>query len=242
MNRKMFFIYMFIALVFCISAVISPANAVMLVSEEMEISIGKDVAEQAEKEFGGVSTDKELNARVEVVGKKIAAVSERKKIPYSFKVLNTKELNAFACPGGPVYITKGLLQKLNTDDELAFVLGHEVAHISLQHGRKAINKGLMAQTLASILLSGKSETIQQGVGIAWTIIDRGYSREQEYDSDEKGALYAIKAGFKGSGAVDALTVLQKESGGSGKQSGLNKILSTHPPIQTRIDRVKKFAE
>jgi predicted Zn-dependent protease len=210
----------------------------MLVSEKTEISICQDVAKQAEQEYGGVCTDEKLNARVESVGKKLVAVCDRKKIPYTFKILNTKELNAFACPGGPVYITRALLDKLKTDDELAFVLGHEVGHVSKQHSRKAINKALMANMLATALFSNKDKVVQQGAGIAWTIIDRGHSREQEYEADKCGATYAMKAGFKGAGAVDALTVIQKEAGGEGKQSGLNKLLSTHPPTPDRINRVK----
>jgi predicted Zn-dependent protease len=240
MNRRVSFALLFVLALFISSfGMVERADAIMLVSEKMEISIGKDVAQQAEKEYGGVSTDANLNARVESIGRKLVESSDRKKLPYTFKVLNSKEYNAFACPGGPVYITKGLLDKLTTDDQLAFVLGHEISHIAKQHGRKAINKALMVNVLGSIFLSNQSEALQQGIGIAYTLISNGYSREQEYEADRFGTTYAMRAGYKGTGAVEALKVLMSATGDTGKASGLRKHFSTHPPTLDRIDRITK---
>ncbi|MCD5401441.1 M48 family metalloprotease, partial [candidate division NPL-UPA2 bacterium] len=116
----------------------------IIYTREQEIALGQAVARRVEEEYGIV--EGERARRVERIGRKVAFVSSRKALPYSFRVLDREDLNALALPGGPVYITKALVDELN-DDELAAVLGHEVAHITARHGVKR----LQAHRLSTLL-------------------------------------------------------------------------------------------
>lgn len=209
-----------------------PAQAVMVVSRADEVKIGKQVAAQSIKDYGGLSNDPVLTARVARVGRKVAAMSPRKDVTYTYKVLNSDVINAFAAPGGPVMITKKLAQLLNTDSELAFVLAHETGHIAAQHGRKAINQAMISQGLASILLRKSGSAVQTGVNVTYTLFTRGYSRDQEYQADTYGVQLMTKAGYNTEGAVEALAKL-----GLKKSAGVNKYFATHPDTPDRIDRV-----
>lgn len=213
-----------------------PANAIMLVTKAQEVSIGKRVEAEMIKQSGGLSTDRAMNQRVARIGKKVAAVSPRQDVTYTYKVVNSNDINAFAAPGGPVVITKRLAKMLTTDGELAFVLGHETGHIAAQHGRKAINQALIAQGLASILLKNSGQAAQVGANVMYTLYSRGYSREQEYQADSYGYELMTKAGYSADEAVKALAKL-----GIKRSSGVNKYLATHPDIPDRIDRMAQMA-
>lgn len=225
----------FLAAVLAMGAV-SQAHAVMLVSRSQEVSIGKQVEESVIKEYGGLSTDKAVVERVERIGKKVAEQSPRQDVTYTYKVLNSDVINAFAAPGGPVLITKALARMLSTDDELAFVLAHETGHIAAQHGREAINRALLAQGIASLLFRRASETARIGASVVYTLYDRGYSRSQEYQADAHGVQIMRDSGHNPEGAVVALAKL-----GMKRASGLDKYLATHPDIPDRIDRVAQMS-
>ncbi|PJB62626.1 MAG: hypothetical protein CO096_24820 [Armatimonadetes bacterium CG_4_9_14_3_um_filter_66_14] len=212
-----------------------PARALMVVSEKEEIQVGKEVAANAEKQYGGVLHDPQRQARLDRLARQVVQFRQRKNIPYEFKVLNNdKEINAFACPGGPTYITKKLLDMCDTDGKLAFIMGHEVSHTELQHGRKAINKGVLANAGFSILFGKSSQAVQLGVGIAWNIVDSGYSRDQEREADASGVRFMVKAGYDPYEAVHALQML-----GGGNLSGLSKYFASHPATPERIQLVKQ---
>lgn len=210
----------------------------MLISEEMEIEIGKQVAKQAESEYGGVIFNHPRGKVFGEIGEKLAKQSVRKKIPYSFKVLaEAKILNAFACPGGPIYITQALLNKLDNEAELAFVLGHEIAHIDQQHSRKAINKALIVQLGGAIIFKGSSEDIKLAAGIGWNLLNRGYSRSDEKESDMIGVRFVAKGGYHPRGAIQAL-----EKIGGERYRGLAKYLVTHPSTPDRIAAIRRQIE
>jgi predicted Zn-dependent protease len=208
------------------------ARAVMLISKDDEVKIGKQVEQESIKQYGGLSTDQALIQRVARVGKTVAVRSPRQDVTYTYKVLNSNIINAFAAPGGPILITKKLVKMLPTDDELAFVLAHETGHVTAQHGRKAINQALMAQGAFSLLLGKSSQAAKVGVNIMYTLYDRGYSREQEYQADSYGAEFMKAAGYNPEGAIKALAKL-----GMDRQKGVNKYLATHPDIPDRITRI-----
>jgi len=219
-----------------ILGIVDEASAVMLVSRADEVKIGKRVEQETIKEYGGVSTDAVLNERVERVGKLVAAVSPRKDVTYTYKVVNSDVVNAFAAPGGPVVITKKLAQMLSADDELAFVLAHETGHIAAQHGRKAINRAILASGVAYLLFRKSGESVQTGVNVMYTLYDRGYSRDQEYEADSYGVTLARAAGFNNEGAISALAKL-----GLKRAKGVDKYFATHPDTPDRINRVAQLA-
>lgn len=228
-----------IALVICFAAVGAlevPSEALMLVSRKTEISIGKQVQDDAIVYYGGLSVDKRLNERIARVGATIAAVAPRKDVTYTYKVLNSYILNAFSAPGGPVLITRKLAQILTTDDELAFVLAHETGHTVAQHVRNAMNRNMIAQGLAFVLFSGAGTAVQAGVDAGYTLYDRGFSRNQEYEADAWGVKLMMQAGYNPEAAITALAKL-----GMDRSHGLNRYLATHPDIPRRIDRIGKIA-
>lgn len=208
----------------------------MVVSRADEVKIGKQVEAQSIKDYGGLVNDPAMTARVARVGKKVAAVSPRKDVTYTYKVLNSDVINAFSAPGGPVLITKKLVALLSTDAQLAFVLAHETGHIAAQHGRKAINQAMISQGLSSLFLSKAGSVVRTGVGVSYTLLTRGYSRDQEYQADTYGVQLMTKAGYNAEGAVEALAKL-----GLKKSTGVNKYFATHPDTPDRIDRVASQA-
>lgn len=223
-------------LILLLSAMVSiPTEAVMLVSKAEEVSIGKQVQKKVISEYGGLYNNPAMAARVQKIGAKVAAVSTRKDITYTYSVVNSNVINAFAAPGGPVMITKALVNLLTSDNELAFVLSHETGHVAAQHGREAINRQLIAQGVLGLVFGKSSGTVQQGVGITYTLYERGYSRTQEYQADSYGVKFMKAAGYNTDGAISALAKL-----GIKRSSGVNKYLATHPDIPDRIDRVAKM--
>ncbi len=216
-------------------AFVTNAQAIMLVSVSEEKRIGKQVEQNAIKEYGGLSNDPQVVNRVRSIGADVAKVAPRKGIEYTYKVLNSNEVNAFACPGGPVLITKRLATMLETDDELAFVLAHETGHIVAQHGRKAINQAYITAGLAAIFLKDANNSIQTAIGVMYTLWDRGYSRSQEYQADHYGVEIMGKAGYDTEGAVAALARL-----GMKRQNDIVKYFSTHPDTPDRVDKVAQL--
>lgn len=212
-----------------------PSEAVMLVSRSQEVAIGRQVYQQAVQQYG-LSNDQWAIDRVKRVGARVAAASPRRDVTYSYTVLGSNVINAFAAPGGPVMITDDLVRLLRTDDELAFVLAHETGHIAAQHGRKAINESLIAQGLFSLLFGGSSEVVSTGISIMYTLYNRGYSRDQEYQADSYGLQLMRQAGYNQEGAVKALAKL-----GMRRASGINRYFATHPDVPDRINRVASSA-
>ena len=225
MLRRLWFVPLLICLV-------QPASALMLISEKMEIAIGGKLAKEIRAKYGVVTAHPRLSA-LQKVGNKLIKLSKRKGIPYSFEILSVKELNAFACPGGPIFITKGLLEIVETEAQLSAVLSHEFVHIEREHGRKAINNALITNILAAILLKDANKTIRAGVEIGWTLIELGYSRSDEKEADADGLRYQVQTGHNPYGMIELFKLL-----GGEEHKGLVKYLSTHPSTPERIKAIE----
>lgn len=209
-----------------------PAEAAIISTKE-EISIGRSVAKDLEKQYGLVS-DQELQDRVARIGAKIAAVSDRKDLTYSFKVLNSKDVNALALPGGFIYVFKGLVDYMPSDEELAGVLSHEVGHVVKRHTVKQMEKSLVAQVLFGVLFGDRGVLLQN---LAYNAIMAGYSRSDERDADQVGFYQAVKAGYN---PYSMLMTLQKLDDLDKK--GSYGIFSTHPEPEARVGLVKGYIE
>ncbi len=208
---------------------------IILISRDQEIEIGKQVAAELEHEYG-VWDDPEQTRRIERIGRSLVAVCEGKDMPYTFKILNErKELNAFTAPGGFIYITRALLEALESDDEIAFVLGHEIGHVTGDHIRKQLSQALVGSLVLDILTGGASRLVQIGTDIMFTLYQRGYSRQHERDADTRGVRYMKAAGYN---PVAAITALRKL--GSERYRGLIKWFGTHPDIPSRIQRIAQM--
>ncbi|MCS7186819.1 MAG: M48 family metalloprotease [Armatimonadetes bacterium] len=207
----------------------------ILIGRDQEIEIGKEVAAQLEREYG-VWDDPEQTRRIERIGKSLVAVCERKDMPYTFKILNErKELNAMAAPGGFIYITRALLEALDNDDEVAFVLGHEIGHVAGDHIRKQLSQAIAASILLDILTARSSQLIRIGSDIMFSLYQSGYSRQHERDADTRGVRYMKAAGYNPTAAITALRKL-----GTERYKGLVRWFGTHPDIPSRIQRIAEM--
>ncbi|MDD5116044.1 MAG: M48 family metallopeptidase [Candidatus Omnitrophica bacterium] len=205
------------------------------IDTKSEVALGNDMAKEISRETKLVS-DPGMQKRLEEIGSRVAAVSDRKDVNYRFSIVDEKEFNAFAIPGGGVYVNRGLLEAAN-DDELAAVVGHEVGHIAARHSVKRLQAVLGYQLLSSIALgvSGKGKVIQ-AVDVVFSVVSLGYSRKDEYLADRLGVRYARAAGFDPHGMVTFFQKLKQESK-SGRYVPV--FLSSHPPIDERIKEAGK---
>ncbi len=185
---------------------------------------GLFITDQAEYQLGRATAikilsqipqhrDPALRDYVTRVGRAVAARSERPNLPYQFFVLEQKEANAFAAPGGFVFVTTGALRLMTNEAQLAGVLGHEVGHVARKHSVQAIRKALIAQGVASAVLDpDSSQLVQLAANIAATIILKGFDRDAELEADAIGAAYALNAGYDPRELGDFLDTLALKSG------------------------------
>jgi len=147
------------------------------------------------QQFGGVYNDPELSAYVTRVGGKVAANSELSDQPWKFTVLNSHIPNAFALPGGYVYVTRGLLTIMNSEDELAGVLGHEIGHVTARHSAKRYSNAMLVGVGSGIpSASTDNKILQQAASVGGALFLSSYSRKQEYQSDDLGIRYINRTG------------------------------------------------
>lgn len=221
-------------LICCFTALgMSQSAEAGMISLEQEIEMGRATAQQLEAQYG-LSQDYALQERVNRVGQRLAAVSGRNDITYSFKVLNSNEVNALACPGGFIYVFRGLLDYMPSDTELAGVLGHEVGHVAKKHTVHAIEKQMWTTLLLAVATKG------QGLGLvqaAQQALFAGYSRTDERGADKESVRNCIDAGFNPYAMLITLHKLDElAKQGGGANYGL---FSSHPEPEERVKRVMK---
>jgi len=204
-----------------------PAAEAFLISTQQEIELGKGVAQDLEKKYGLVN-DPELQARVTRIGKSIAAVSDRKDMPYTFKVLNSKEVNALAVPGGYIYLFKGLVDYMPSDNELAGIIGHEVGHIVKKHTVVQIERSMAVGIIFSVLFgSSNSAILGDLIGSA---LMSGYSREAEREADTLGVVHTMRAGYNPYSLLIGMEKLEALSGNKADYG----LFSSHPDSAARV--------
>lgn len=209
------------------------ATAIDIFTRGSEITLGKRVAREIESQIP-LWEDQAQLSRVRRIAMSILSVCDRKDMPYEFKILNLDEPNAMALPGGFIYLTRGLLETVTSDDELAFVIAHEVGHVVGRHARKAISQDTIVSVLASILLSGASEIIRTAADVLYTMQRLGYSRNQEREADNFALKYMQAAGYNPWGAISMLSKFADR-----KLNGLERYFSTHPGADERIQRLSR---
>lgn len=214
----------------------------IFISSATEVAIGQGLITEITKEHP-VSNDKDLLNRVGSVGARISDVSDRKDIEYKFSVLEDKELNAMALPGGFIYVNNGMMKALN-NDELAYVVGHEVGHVAARHIAKHLQVNMAYQLLLAVAFSSlnkkedkKSENIIMGVNLVFNLIALGYSRQDEYEADRLAAKYSFKSGYNPYAALSCLEKLKKLEGPNWK---LLEYFKSHPFTDERINALKAF--
>ena len=206
-------------------------------STDKEVQMGQAINRQVEKELK-FSNDPLEKKRVEDIGKKIAAVSDRKEIDYYFQVLEDDTVNAVSLPGGYVYVNSGLLHKVSNDDELACILAHEVGHIVARHSIKKL-QAMQSYSILRLLVAVTPGTAEVGnaADAAFTQSLLGYSREDELLADQLGARYAKLAGYDPHGMITFLIKLQDINRRLPLQE--RSYYKTHPYVPDRIRVVKQ---
>lgn len=208
---------------------------------EQEVSMGRQLAPQMAAQFGGVSPNP-TRERVSQVGARIVSRSSAAKTPYKYSfylLADRKTVNAFALPGGQIFITEALLGLLKTEDELAAVLAHEVGHVLARHSAEHLAKQQLTQQLigAVIIGSGSYDTAQLAQ-LAGSLINMKHGRADEIESDTLGLRLMREAGYDPRAMITVMQVLEKASGGSRQP----EFASTHPSPANRIEKIKEHLE
>jgi predicted Zn-dependent protease len=226
----------------CARNPVTGKSELSLVSEAQEIQMGQQGAKEVEQSIGFYK-DPAVNAYVADIGKRMAAVSERPNLPWEFHVVDDAAVNAFAIPGGFIYVTRGLMSSINTEAELATVIGHEIAHVTNRHSVQQISKSQLAQLGLGIgsILSSDIAKFGQLAGAGLGLLFLKYGRDAENQADQGGFRYALGQNYDVREMPNVFVTLGRlsESSGGGK---LPEWLSTHPDPGNRIEHIEKMLD
>jgi len=225
----------------CTTDYVTGKKTFSLVGESQEIAMGKEADPEIVAEYG-LYDDPALAAYVDGIGQSLAAKSQRADLAYTFRVLDSPVVNAFALPGGYVYVTRGILAHFNSEDQLAGVVGHEIGHVVARHGAEQMSRQQIAG-LGLGLGAVFSETVRQYAEVAsfgLQLMFLKFSRSQESESDMLGVEYSTKLGYDANEMAAFFGTL-KRMGEQGGQS-LPSFLSTHPDPGDRDVRVRELTK
>jgi len=244
---------LFLSLTGCAQNPVSGSHDFVMLSEDSEIALGRTNHPKIIAEYGRYD-DEELQSYVQSVGDSLAVVSHRQNLTYRFTVLDSPVINAFALPGGYIYITRGLMVYLNSEAELAAVLGHEIGHVTARHGvrqQSASQAAGLGYLLGSILFPElRGGATQDLFNLMSGALLSGYGREHELESDGLGAEYLAKAGYNPNAMIEVIRVLKTqetfaaaEAKKQGREAkGYHGLFASHPDNDTRLHEVVGSAE
>ena len=249
----------------CGSKVVNPVTGQTersVMDEATEAAEGKKAHEEVMKEFGGPLANPKLQAYVNDIGQRLAKQSHRANLTWTFTVLDSPDVNAFALPGGYVYVTRGIMAYMDSEADLAGVVGHEIGHVTARHGAQRATKqqragaGVMAATVLGVLV--EAVTGVQGAAQAANQVSTGmaagsiasYSREQELQADQLGAEYLSRVGYSPKHMVDVIGLLkdQERFAADNARAAGRKVpeggnwLASHPTNDQRLQAITRIAE
>ena len=213
-------------------------------TQEQEVALGLQSAPRMAEEFGGLDPDPEMQAEVAGAGQRVVSRSVAGKTPYKFRfrvLADAQTVNAFALPGGPIFITRALLNRLKNEAQLSGVLGHEVGHVVGRHSAEHIAKSQLAQTLVGAVGVATSDNEgggQQGAYLAAFVAQMAqlkYGREDELQADSLGVDLMSEAGYDPRALISVMEILARSSGGTGQP----EFLSSHPDPGNRQERIRE---
>ena len=237
-----------LALTHCAQNPVTGSKDFVLMSEQQEIQMGAQAHQDVLKEYAALDNPA-LQAYVNEVGQRLAKQSHRPNLPWHFTVVDSPDVNAFALPGGYVYITRGIMAYLNSEAELAGVVGHEIGHVTARHGvrqQSASTAVGLGAVLGSILVPGMNSqagaSLLQTLAQAWTA---GYGREHELESDRLGAEYLARSGYNPQAMIEVIGVLKNQelfAAEQAKRGGrqprtYHGTFDTHPSNDARLKQV-----
>lgn len=227
-------------LVTCATNPVTGRRELSLVSESQEIAMGQEAAQQVVGTIGLVP-DSALQRYVSGIGLTLARASERPNLPWSFGVIDDPMVNAFALPGGPIFITRGIMTHMNSEAQLVSVLGHEIGHVTAKHSVQQMSQAQLAQIglIAAVIvkpgLAQFGDLASQGLGLLFL----KFGRDDETQADDLGFRYMVNAGYSPTEMAEMFRTLQRLGGGA--EGRVPEWLSTHPDpgnrVQKTLDRV-----
>ncbi|MBN1795070.1 MAG: M48 family metalloprotease [Sedimentisphaerales bacterium] len=209
-------------------------NQFLLVSPEDEKQMGEEYSKEVEKELGQSVNDVQIQNYINSIGQKIARICHSPEVGFSYKAIDHNSVNAFALPGGYIYITTGLLKELGAESQLAGILAHETAHVTARHIAQQITRDYLIGigfTVASYKVSSGALRVAD---IVRQLESMSFSRSEERQADTIGMDYMVKAGYTPYGMVETMEILQKQD-----ESRTIEFFSTHPSPENRIGYLKE---
>jgi beta-barrel assembly-enhancing protease len=233
-------------LIFTLALVVSATTAtggLQLVSVNDEIAVGRKAQQQVRKQVPQLR-DTTVNRYIDSLGGRLAARADGPRYPYSFDVANYREINAFALPGGPIWVHRGLIDAAQNEAQLAGVIAHEVAHVANRHAARQMTKGTFANVglglLGAFLGDGTAAQVAQlGAGIAANATMMKFSRDDEREADMKALRYMKQAGYDPRGMVEFLQVLRARQGRD--PGSVQTFFSSHPAPGERVRLLQQEA-
>ena len=215
-------------------------------SADQEIALGLQAAPEMLAQFGGLSSDPEARALVEQVGSRLVRSTAAASTPYRFEfhlLADPQTINAFALPGGQVFITEALASQLQTEGQLAGVLGHEIGHVVARHGAEHLAKAQLTEGLAGAAVIAASDperpgSSQQAAMIAMAVgqlVNMKFGRDDELESDRLGVRFLAEAGYDPQAMIGVMEVLASAKEGQAPP----EFFSTHPNPDRRIERIRE---
>ena len=216
----------------------------VMMSENQEISLGKKYHAQVLQQTPAYN-DQELQNYVQRIGDSLSIKSHRTNLFYRFTVLDSPDINAFALPGGYIYINRGLMAYLSSEEELAAVLGHEIGHVTARHSVRQYSQSQLMSIFSAAVQINSGRTAGDIVGVASGALLAGYGREMELEADELGAEYLYQEGYSTEGMMKVLSVLKDQeiySKELAKQRGqepinYHGIFASHPSNDKRLKEI-----
>lgn len=216
-----------------------------LMSRSQEIALGEEAKSQLTGEYGGSIGDASINTYFSNIGTDLSRQTESdfSSLPWEFTLLDSDVLNAFALPGGKVFVSRGLAEKMDSEAELAFVMGHEVGHVTARHVNERISRQMVVSGAAAAVAIGAQmsdrDVIRYGVP---AVVGAGagayllkFGRDQESEADALGMRYMARSGYNPYGAYEAMGILAEAASNTQRQP---EFLSTHPYPETRLKQIQ----
>jgi len=233
MCKKFALLSICLNLCLCIGCALNPITGekqLMLFTEEQEIEIGQQYAPQIETQMGGQIQNESIQNYIDSVGQSLAKVSHRADWQFHFAALEDKTTNAFALPGGYIFITRGMLEKLDSEAQLAGILAHEIVHVVARHSTEQMSKQIGFEILLSAATTeDTSRAVVTMADLTWQIVGLKYSRDDEIESDLAGLDYMVNAGYNPYGMTETMQILLES-----QTTSTIEFLSTHPSSENRI--------
>lgn len=236
-NRAILLLFISICsiLVGCATNPVTGSSQLMLISPQQELELGQQYSPEVQKQLGGPINKPQIQSYVAAVGAKIARVSHMPDLEFHYTAVNDKSINAMALPGGHIFITRGMLQNIRTEAQLAAILAHETVHVTARHSADAMSKQIGLSILLSAITTEETpQTLVTVAELGTQILSLKYSRSAEYEADTFGLDYMARAGYNPTAMVELMEILESQN-----SARPIEFFSTHPNPANRKEKIRQ---